>query len=429
MGLKATLSRAAMPVMARGIAAVERLQTGVSFNPIAKSFRIDPYPQYRALQSRDPFHRTRLADGWVLTRHEDVSTVLRDGRFITDERKHPQYEERRAQMVKAGAISADQPETPSMLRLDPPDHTRLRSLVNKAFTPRAIERLRPRVEEIVQELLDPLQQAGAMDVMKEIAYPLPVVVIAELLGIPPEDRDKLKRWSDDIVLAIAGMQSTDGLRRSRVAGDEMRAYMEGIAEERRREPKEDLLSALLAAEEEGDKLSMDEVFSTCILLLVAGHETTTNLIGNGLLALLRHPEQMELLRSDPSLAEGAVEELLRYDSPVQLTGRFVLEDVEMQGHTITAGQQVILLLGAANRDLVKFDDPDLLDLTRENSSQHLSFSNGIHACLGAPLARLEGQVALPALIERFPNMRLATDRLEWGDGIILRGLKELPVAF
>ena len=422
--LQKTIQAVALPALTT----LERLQTGVSYNPLAEGYRTDPYPQYRALQTRDPFHRTRLADGWVLTRHEHVSAAARDGRFFTDERKHPLYEKRRAQLVKAGA-RGEEPQVPSMLRLDPPDHTRLRSLVSKAFTPRTVEQLRPRAEALVQELLDEVQAAGRMDVIKDLANPLPVVVIAELIGVPPEDREKLKRWSDDIVLAISGLQTIDGIRRSRAAGEEMRAYLEGVAEERRREPREDLISALLTAEEEGDRLSMDEVFSTCILLLVAGHETTTNLIGNGLLALLQHTDQMELLRNDSSLIENAVEELLRYDSPVQLTGRFVLEDMEMAGQSLKAGQQVILLLGAANRDPEKFSDPDRLDITRDNSSQHLSFSHGIHACLGAPLARLEGQVVFQALGERFPEMRLATDRLKWGEGLILRGLEELPVTF
>jgi len=218
-----------------------------------------------------------------------------------------------------------------------------------------------------------------------------------------------------------------GFVRSRDAFRELQAYFARIAEERRREPREDLLSALLAAEQEGDKLTTDEVFSTCILLLVAGNETTTNLIGNGLLALLRHPDQLALLRDDPSLMGSAIEELLRYDSPVQATSRFVLEEAEVNGHPIRSGQQVIALLGAANRDPERFPDPDGLDITRQDN-QHLSFSHGFHYCLGAPLARLEGQIALSALMERFPELRLATDAPEWGDNLILHGLKTLPVA-
>ncbi len=218
------------------------------------------------------------------------------------------------------------------------------------------------------------------------------------------------------------------IRRSYTAINEMRGYLEKVAEDRRREPREDLLSALMAAEEEGDRLTIDEVYSTALLLLVAGHETTTNLIGNGLLALFRNPDQLELLRDDPALAQSTVEELLRYDSPVQATSRFVTEEVQLNGHTAKPNQQIIMLLGAANRDPDQFTDPDLLDITRDEGSP-LSFSHGIHFCLGAPLARLEGQIAFPALLQRFPNLKLATDRVEWGDNFILRGLKALPVTF
>jgi cytochrome P450 len=323
-------------------------------------------------------------------------------------------------------MDADESLSPSMLRTDPPDHTRLRGLVSKAFTPRTIETLRPRIEAIVSEQLDAVADAGHMDVIRELAYPLPVIVIAEMLGIPAVDREQFKRWSDEAVASFGVTRISDFVR-SRNAFKELQAYFARVAEERRREPREDLLSALLAAEQEGEKLTLQEVFETCILLLVAGNETTTNLIGNGLLALLRHPEQLELLRKDPSLIAGAVEELLRYDSPVQATSRFVLEDVALNGNVVQAGQQVIALLGAANRDPEHFEDPDRLDVTRADN-QHLSLSQGIHYCLGAPLARLESQVAFLALLERFPNLRLAIDTPQWGDNLILRGLKSLPVS-
>jgi cytochrome P450 len=413
------------PVVLRALTAMERLRTGVSFNPLDKRFRADPYPYYRRVRERDPFHRSSLAGGWILARHADVEAVLKDGRFVADERKLPLFEKRRAGMIKDGVLREDDPQVQTMLRSDPPDHTRLRGLVSKAFTPRTVEALRPRIEGIVEGRLDAVNGAGEMDVISELAYPLPVIVIAELLGVPVEDREQFKRWSDDAIRSLGGMSAQD-LRTSMAAARELRAYFERIAEERRREPREDLLSALLAAEEAGDKLSLDEVYGMCTLLLVAGNETTTNLIGNGLLALLRNPEQLELLRDDPALLENAVEELLRYDSPVQFTGRFVLEDTELNGHEIKAYQQLIVLIGAANRDPEVFPEPERLDVTRTDV-RHLAFGHGIHYCLGAPLARLEGQVALGALIERFPNMRLATDSPEWGDNIILRGLKSLPV--
>jgi hypothetical protein len=426
MGVRESLQSALQTSVVSALTTLERLQTGVSFNPLRPDFRVNLYSYYRAIQERDPVHRSRLAGGWLLTRYADCSAILTDHRFQVDERKLPDYDRYRRRLVKAGVAEEGEEEQRTMLRLDPPDHTRLRSLVSKAFTPRAVESLRPRVEAVVQELLDEAERRGEMDVIRDLAYPLPVIVIAELLGIPADDREQLKRWSDEVVLAISGMQTMDELRRSAAAGREMNAYIERIAEERRREPREDLLSALLAAEEAGDKLTLEELFSTILLLLVAGHETTTNLIGNGLLALLRHPAQLALLRDDPALIERAVEELLRYDSPVQATSRFATEPYQIDGHTIKPFQQVALLLGAANRDPAQFTDPDRLDITRDEGPP-LSFGNGIHFCLGAPLARIEGQSALGAFVQRFPNVRLATENVEWGDGFILRGLKSLPV--
>jgi cytochrome P450 len=247
-----------------------------------------------------------------------------------------------------------------------------------------------------------------------------------MLGIPTEDRDRFKHWSDEAIRGI-GVNTDDDTRRAIRAGRELRAYLEPIIEERRREPREDLISALAAAEEQGDRLSVDEMYATINLLLVAGNETTTNLIGNGMLALMRFPEQADRLRDDPALIENAVEELLRYDSPVQATTRFALEDTEINGHPVKAFEEIGLMLGAANRDPEQFDEPDRLYLAR-NDVRHLSFSHGIHFCLGAPLARIEGQAAIGALVRRFPDMRLTRD-IEWGDNIILRGPKSVHVAF
>ncbi|MEX1253264.1 MAG: cytochrome P450 [Dehalococcoidia bacterium] len=415
----------------RAIVSVERVQTGVAWNPLDKRYRSDPYPLFANLRTKDPFHRSRLINGWVLTRYDDVSAVLRDGRFLADDRKLPGFDRSQRQLLKSGVITEEEAErrkrTAMMLRTDPPDHTRLRSLVSKAFTPKAVEALRPRIEAIVTELLDAVAERGEMDVIRDLAYPLPVIVIAEMLGLPVEDREQFKRWSDDLVLGL-GIQTLDEVRRSFAAQRELAAYIRGLAEERRGEPREDLLSALVAAEEEGDKLTDEEVFTTVSLLLVAGNETTTNLIGNGLLALLRHPHQVDLLRDSPDRLENAIEELLRFDSPVQATTRFVLEDTQLDGHTVRANQQVALLLGAANHDPERFPDPDRLDVTRENV-QPLSFGHGIHYCLGAPLARVEGRIAFGALLERFPHLRLATDHAEWSNNLILRGLTSLPVMF
>jgi cytochrome P450 len=415
------------PVAVRVITARERVSSGVSYNPLDPRYRTDPYPLYRQLRERDPFHRSGLINGWVLTRYADVIEVLRDPRFLADDMKMPFVQKQREQFIKDGLIREDEGSTISMLRNDPPDHTRLRSLVSKAFTPRTVEALRPRIEAILHEVLDEVAGDGGMEVVQTLAYPLPVMVIAELLGVPVEDREQFKRWSDDAVRRLGSFGISDMLR-AQTAFRELRGYFERIAEERRREPREDLLSAMLVAEQEGDKLSTDEVFSICILLLVAGNETTTSLIGTGLYALLQHPEQLALLRDDPALMESAVEEMLRYDSPVQATSRFVLEDAEVNGNAVKAEQEVIALLGAANRDPEQFPDPERFDITRKDN-RHVAFGHGIHYCLGAPLARLEAPIAFQALLERFPNLRLAKEPPQPGDNIILHGLKTLPVTF
>jgi cytochrome P450 len=425
--MKKTVQNVIQNVAIRALTTIERVESGASMNPLDPRFRDDPYPIYKRLREKDPVHRSRLTGGAVLTRFEDCSNALRDARFSADDRHRPDFHKQQAEAVKRGVMTADEvDDRGSMLRMDPPDHTRLRSLVSKAFTPRTVETLRPRIEQIVEEQLDAVATAGEMDVIRDLAYPLPVTVIAEVLGIPVADRERFKHWSDEAIRSI-GFGNDDDARRSMQATRELRAYLEPILEQRRREPREDLISALVAAEERGDKLSTAEVFSTIILLLVAGNETTTNLIGNGLLALLRNPHQLALLRDEPALIENAVEELLRFDSPVQFTSRMPLEDVELGGRRLAAGTEVLLVLGAANRDPAQYDDPERLDIRRKEI-RHLSFGHGIHFCLGAPLARLEGQIALLALVQRFPRMELAGQPRR-GENLLLRGLASLPVTF
>ncbi len=428
MGATQLVQRGVQEVAVRAILAAERIQTGATFYPMGERFHADPYRMYRRLREKDPIHRSRLINGWVLTRHADVTAVLRDTRFLSDERKQAGYEKFRARAIKQGVIDAGESGTFSMLRADPPDHTRLRTLVSRAFTPRTVEGLRGRVEAVVEEHLDAVAGKGGMDVIAALAYPLPVIIIAEMLGIPAEDHARFKHWSDEAVRGM-GISTVEDGRRARRGRRELRAYLEGVASARRREPREDLLSALLAVEAEGERLTTDELFETCELLLIAGHETTTNLIGNGLLALLRNPDQFDLLRRDPSLVEHAVEEFLRYDSPVQATTRIVSEDMQFEGNAFRTGQQVALALGAANRDPEAFPDPDRLDVTREDL-RHVAFGHAIHFCLGSPLARIEAPAAFRAMIERFPNMRLdETTPPRWKDNIILRGLQQLPVRF
>jgi hypothetical protein len=414
----------AMLAMMRAMLLRERIESGVSWSPIDRRLYENPYPLYRRLREKDPVHRSRLDDLWILTRYDEINAVLRDPRFSADDRTVKGYAANRRKMIDAGLID-DREEVPSMLRMDPPDHTRLRSLVSKAFTPRAVESLRPRVEGLVREMLDEAEARGEMDIVTDLGVPLPIIVIAEMLGIPAEDRGHFKRWSDGVARGL-NANTMEQVRVAGVASKELEEYLRPIAEERRANPREDLLSSLLAAEESGDKLSMDEVFSTVILLLVAGNETTTNLIGNGMLALLEHPSELRRLADQPELIESAIEELLRWDSPVQATSRNAKEDMEFAGRKINKGAQLILHLGAANRDPAHFPDPNRLDLGRQEN-RHLSFSHGVHYCLGAPLARLESQVAIGQLAARFPSMRRKPVDLEWADNIILHGIKSLPV--
>ena len=413
---------------ASAIVGYERVRTGVTYNPFDKRLASNPYPIYERLRSRDPIHRTWLMNGWLLTRYADVLDALRDPRLSADERNTTGFEKFVARMRRDGLLDPGEEIEPSMLRSDAPDHTRLRKLVSKAFTPRSIQKLEPEIQEIVREQLDQVASRGEMDVIRDLATPLPVIVIAEMIGVPREDREQFKHWSDIIASTVGFTDSLADRRKARQAGKQLRAYFEATAEKRRRDPQDDLLSGLLAAEEEGDKLTSAEVFSTLELLLIAGNETTTNLIGNGLLALLRNPDQLERLQSDPDLIDTALDELLRYDGPVQATSRIALEDFKIGSADVRKGQNVIVVLGAANRDPERFVDPDRLDLGRADNL-HLGFGHGVHFCLGSNLARLEAKHALRGLVERLPQLKLATDDPPWKSNLILHGLKALPVRF
>jgi len=428
MSLRAAIDRAAFTARALALLAVERVETGVVFYPLKKAWRSDPYPLYRDLRRIDPFHRSRAADGWVLSRYEDILEVLGDKSFSADERNWSRYAQIRRQGAREGLPDPYENQRASMLRMDPPDHTRLRSLVSKAFTPRAVDALRGRIEEVVEETLDDLPSSGPLggrfELVRDFAAPLPITVIAEMLGVPSRDRERFRHWSDEAVKTL-GDSSWEDRRRAVRAMEELGEYLAAIADERRRHPKDDLISGLVAAEEQGDRLSREELFTTCVLLLVAGNETTTKLIGNSIVALLRNPDQLERLREEPKRILGAVDELLRYDSPVQLTSRFVTEEREMCGKSLRRGQQLVLLLGSGNRDPDAFERADELDVGRENV-RHLSFGHGLHHCLGSKLARLEGALALEALITRFPRMRLDGE-IEWGSNTVLRGPSRLPL--
>jgi cytochrome P450 len=397
--------------------------------------RMNPYPFYHELRSRAPVHWDESAGPgqggtWVLSRHADVMALLRDTRVSAVRLNRQGAVELLPEEYQAAARQVFRAMPHQLLFLDPPDHTRLRGLVSKAFTPRLLEGMRPHIAALVEELLDVVAAAGQMEVITQLAYPLPAIVIAELLGVPPEDRDKFIRWSADFGAFLDGSNLTLEQALQALAGvAEFMDYFGHIIAMRKTRPREDLLQALLTAREQEDVLSEDELLANLVLLLAAGHGTTTHLIGNGLLALLRHPEQWQRLLDDPRLVTTAIPELLRYDSPVQLTGRRVMQELTLSGQTIAAGEHATVLLGAANRDPAQFPDPDRLDVGRPEN-RILSFGFGIHFCLGAPLARLEAEIVLAALLRRFPGLRSAPGTLEvlqWERSIVFRGLTALPV--
>jgi cytochrome P450 len=392
------------------------------------AFRANPYPTYARLRVESPVLRVNMPSkqvAWLVTRYDDVVSVLKDERFVNEGDKVRTPE----QVAKAPWVpGVFKPLMRSMLNLDAPDHTRLRALVHKAFTPRLIENMRPRILTLTEELLDAVQSRRRIDLIRDYALPLPTTIIAEMLGVPVRDRHKFRRWSNALV---SSTPSGWGILMMVPPVWAFLRYIRKLVKVRRADPRDDLISGLVQAREAGDRLSEDELLGMIFLLLIAGHETTVNLIGNGTLVLLEHPAQMQRLRSEPALVSTAVEELLRYDSPVQMANeRYPREDVTIAGVTIPRGEMTIATLGSANRDDHQFDNPDELDLARE-PNRHLSFGQGVHYCLGAPLARLEGQVAINTLLRRLPDLKLAVPRqaLRWRKGIGLRGLESLPLSF
>jgi cytochrome P450 PksS len=397
-------------------------------NIASPEFKADPFPFYARLRAEAPVFRVPLAGGqsaWLITRYDDVALALKDERFTKDRTKAQTPEQAAQQPWVPGLFK---PLARNMLDLDPPDHTRLRALVQKAFTPRLVEQLRPRVEALANDLLDAARGRGRLDLIRDYALPVPTTVIAEMLGVPPGDRHAFTRWSRALVSAAP---SSWGMLRVIPAAWSFLRYVRAGIRSRRQAPGDDLISALVRVEDAGGQLSEDELVAMVFLLLVAGHETTVNLIGNGVLALLQHPTELERLRQDPTLAPSAVEELLRYGSPLlTATERYAREDVAVAGATIPRGELVYAVLASANRDEGHFRDPDTLDLSRA-PNPHLAFGLGPHYCLGAALARLEGQVAIQALVRRAPGLRLAVPAgsLRWRRGLVLRGLEALPVAW
>jgi len=389
-------------------------------------FKADPYPFFARLREQAPVCRVALPGGqpaWLITRYEDVAAALKEERLGKDRLKALTPDQATRQPWVPAMF---RPLTRNMLDLDPPDHTRLRGLVQKAFTPRLVERMRERTQSLTQELLDAALRRRRADLIRDYALPVPTTIIAEMLGVPVEDRHRFHRWSRVIV---ASDPSGPGMLKAIPSVLFFLRYIRRLVRARRADPRDDLLSALARTEEAGDQLDEDELLAMIFLLLVAGHETTVNLIGNGSLALMKNPGQMEKLRAEPSGIKTAVEELLRYESPLATaTERFAREDIAVAGVTIPRGGLVYAVLASANRDPRQFPDPDTLDLARE-PNKHLAFGLGIHYCLGAPLARLEGEIAISTLLRRAPGLRLsvAPEALRWRRGLVLRGLESLPV--
>lgn len=410
--------------------------TPEKYDLFSPQFKSNPFPTFAHMRQHAPIHCHHAPYGariWYITRYEDVLDILKDNtRFAKDprnlERNTDNGDDQTQPAVSLSNKNIFQNINQNMLFADPPDHTRLRTLVSQAFTPRRVELIRPRIQTIADDLLDKVAHQGHLDLIADYAFPLPVTVIMELLGVPAADQTQVHDWSK--VIIAPGRHGISLKQRKR----HIRAFVHYLHEmfaNRRHNPQDDLITDLVQAEESGDTLSESELSSMVALLFVTGHETVVNLIGNGTLALLQHPDQLAQLKANPDLIDPAIEELLRYDGPVETsTTRWAREDLELHGRHIKKGDVVRVVLTSANRDAAVFDHPDTLDLNRTDNP-HLAFGRGLHYCLGAPLARLEGHIALLTLLNRFPNLRLATPltELKWHSGVIFRGLESLPLNF
>lgn len=392
------------------------------------TFKANPYPFFARWRAEEPVRRVRLPGrqtAWLITRYEDVAATLKDPRFVKNRKSVQSPEQAAKEPWMPGFFK---PIERNMLDLDEPDHTRLRGLVRKAFTPRLVEQMRGRIQGLADELLDRVQGRGHIDLIRDYALAIPTTIIAEMLGVPAEDRHRFQRWSSAVVTSLPSWWHMVTLIPKVWL---FLRYIRKLIGVRRSDPRDDLITALVQAEEAGDQLSEDELTAMIFLLLIAGHETTVNLIGNGTLALLRHPDQLAKLRAEPGLIRSAVEELLRYDGPLMTaTERFAREDLTIAGVTIPRGEMVFAAIASANRDERLFVNPDTLDISREPNN-HLSFGQGAHFCVGAALARMEGQIAIDTLLRRTSELRLAipADSLRWRRGLVLRGVEGLPVTF
>lgn len=383
-----------------------------------------PYQYFGKLREEDPVHRNEKWGGWIITRYDDIQQCLQDDEHLSV----------KVEADRLRDSSLDIPNTKSMfpkwiIYLDPPEHTKLRQIMSEAFNPEMVKAQRSQVEAITESLIDDIndRDPDEIEFIEEFAYPLPVRIISDIMGLPREDEAKIGEWSSNIALTLFHYYDADDRHQKTEEGvREFSEYLHEIVQRRQADPQDDLITYLNRAEVDGATLSEDEVVAVALLLIFAGHETTTKLLANGILELLRHPEQMDMLREDPSLARSAVEEILRYQGTTKSLTRGVVKDFELRGNQISAGERVLLSIAAANRDPRQFDNPDEFDITRGTAS-HLGFGHGAHHCLGAPLARLETRIAFPAFVQAFPDMELATEELEWTKSPLVRGLEELRI--
>ena len=402
----------------------------MKFNPLADDFNTNPYPIYDRLRSAQPICHSVIGEDWVLTRYEDVKKILKDRRVSTVNKGKLLLEKEKYLKTRGKNIQALAEIGKTFLfYIDPPDHNRLRSLVGKVFSPGKIEGMRPQIETIFHECLDTALTKREIDIIGDIAQPLPVRVIGTILGIPPRDIKKsFNQWTRTLSRIIDPLVPLAEYETLNNVALEVQQYFHQLICQREKDPQEDLISHLIAARDERGKLSEEEVLSMCIMLFVTAQDTTVNTIGNGMLALLQHPEQMEKLKQQPEIIETAVEEMLRFDSPVQMATRVANESLEIGGQTIQKGDNIHLCLGSANRDPAEFPNPDRFDILRQKNN-HLAFGDGIHLCLGAPLARLEAKIIINSLLQKLPNLKLASNKLEWRKTVATRGLNELLVTF
>ncbi len=399
------------------------------FNLFDSKFNANPYPTYHRLREEDPVHRYLIGGDWIVTRYADVKAVLKSGCVRTDDRPKSIQERNKYLLHKEKNLDILAYTTSRFLfYMNPPDHTRLRGLVGKGFSSIVVERMRPHIQEIVDELLDKVRHKGSMDIVAELASPLSVSVISKLLGIPKEAQQQLHQWTNVLSRILDPLVSLKEYEAMNQATEEIQEYLRTLIAEREKEPQEDFISNLIAAKDQSDRLSQKDLLAICTLLFGAGEETTGNTIGNGMLALLQHPNQMEQLKREPTMIQSAVEEVIRYDSAIQMLTRIATDNLEIGNQTIKAGEKIVLCLGAANRDPAQFPNPDELNINREQN-HHLAFADGIHYCLGAALARVETQIAINTLIQRFPDLKLASNNLDWKKCIVIRGLKSLSVSF